>query len=149
MAGDPMRIGLPCDGTAPVTARRRLAALLDQGWPLGDAMLVASELVTNALRHSGCRSGDRLVVTVIRQREQVRIEVRDPGRSGGVAQVARRPPCEGGLGLRIVEQLAVRWGARRDEHGYEVWAELPVSGWPAERAGRSAGSRAPARGHGR
>lgn len=121
-----MRIALPCDSLAPVVARRHLATLPSLGWLLGDAMLVATELVTNAVRHSSCHRGDVLVVSVSRDSAHVRVAVHDPGRSGDAARIARRPAHDGGLGLRIVEQLAVRWGSQRDDDGYEVWADLPL-----------------------
>jgi hypothetical protein len=54
------------------------------------------------------------------------ISVRDPGFSGETAQPDRSEPSEvGGWGLRIVEQLAQRWGTERPD-GYRVWAELAV-----------------------
>jgi len=117
---------VPCDNLAPVTVRRRLAALADLGWVLGDAMLVASELVTNALRHSMCAEQDHLVVTVDEEADHVRICVRDPGTSGGTARIIAENDRFGGLGLRVVEQLATHWGSNHGPDGYEVWAQLPL-----------------------
>ena len=53
----------------------------------------------------------------------LRIEVRDPGRDGDVAQ---RDPGQrgGGYGLYLVEKLAKRWGVDRRD-GTAVWCELP------------------------
>jgi serine/threonine-protein kinase RsbW len=93
---------------------------------LGDAMLVASELVTNAVLHSLCTEEDELVVSVARVDDFVRLSVRDPGLSGQTAKISGDPRWFGGLGLRIVEQLAARWGSQRHAEGYEVWAELPL-----------------------
>lgn len=126
MAADMERITVRCDHLAPVVVRRRLAELPDLGWVLGDAMLVATELVTNAVRHSSCREEEELLVSVQRETSHVRVAVRDPGRSGGTARIAEEGGLFGGLGLKIVAQLATRWGSERDTAGYEVWAELPL-----------------------
>ena len=126
MAGEVARISVACDSMAPVQVRRRLEAIPDLGWVLGDAMLVATELVTNAVRHSMCREGDALTVSVYQDAEHVRICVRDPGTSGGTARIAEENDWFGGLGLRIVEQLATHWGSNREADGYEVWAQLPL-----------------------
>jgi hypothetical protein len=104
--------------------REALENFTELGWILGDVMLVASELVTNAVLHSGSIGDDHLDVEIHLGAEQISIAVCDPGRSGEVASV--RPAGEfafGGWGLQIVEQLASRWGTRRTR-GYEVWAEL-------------------------
>lgn len=126
MAGEVARIRVDCDSLAPVQVRRRLAAIPDLGWVLGDAMLVATELVTNAVRHSMCRDGDTLTVSVHKDADHVRICVRDPGTSGGTARIVEENDWFGGLGLRIVEQLATHWGSNREPDGYEVWAQLPL-----------------------
>lgn len=115
-----------CDELAPVRARRRLAELPDLGWALGDAMLVVSELVTNAVRHSLCSEADELAISVERLDDSLRVSVRDPGVSGRMARIAEEPRWFGGVGLRIVQQLTARWGSRRHADGYEVWAELPL-----------------------
>jgi serine/threonine-protein kinase RsbW len=125
MSGEIQRLTVPCDSLAPVAVRRHLATLPDLGWVLGDAMLVATELVTNALRHSMCNEEDRLLVSVSRGADHVRICVTDPGTSGGTARIVEENDWFGGLGLRIVEQLATHWGSNRGPGGYEVWAQLP------------------------
>lgn len=126
MAREAELITTSCDHLAPVQVRRRLAELSGLGWLLGEAMLVATELVTNAVRHSGCRPEDQLVVTVARRDGRVRVSVRDPGKSGRCARISDRPGSSGGLGLKIVDQLATEWGSQRNSDTYEVWAELPV-----------------------
>lgn len=117
-----------CDLGAPSEVRGAVGRLDGMGWMLGDAMLIASELVTNALRHSGCDERDLLHVELSQTPERLLISVRDPGASGKTAQ-ARRPVDigDGGIGLWLVEQLSGRWGAERNG-GYRVWAELPLTG---------------------
>jgi Histidine kinase-like ATPase domain len=125
MAGEVARFEVPCDRSAPVLVRRRLAEIPDLGWMLGDAMLVATELVTNAVRHSMCGLDDGLLVSVRAGPDHVHICVRDPGISGGTARILEETDF-GGLGLRIIEQLATHWGSNRESDGYEVWAQLPL-----------------------
>jgi serine/threonine-protein kinase RsbW len=126
MAGDPLRMCVRCDELAPAAVRDSMTSLSDLGWVLGDAMLVASELVTNAVRHSRCTEEEFLRVLITRD-GRLRIAVLDPGRSGRKAEIAERPVELGGLGLKVVEALATEWGAERHGEGYTVWAELDLS----------------------
>jgi anti-sigma regulatory factor (Ser/Thr protein kinase) len=126
-----LELGLPCDDRAPSAVRQALSDGADQSWAMGDAMLVASELVTNAVRHSGCGEHDQIQVSVKLRDEHLVIDVRDPGLSNRDAEV--RAGAElGGFGLQIVDQLAVRWGSER-EFGYRVWAEVPLPTGPLDR----------------
>ena len=100
-----------------------MAELPELGGVRDDAILVASELVTNAIVHSLCTEDDLLDVRVAGD-GGVRISVVDPGASGLSAQIADRPPQLGGMGLKVVENLARQWGSERRPDGYEVWAEL-------------------------
>lgn len=88
-------------------------------------MLVASELVTNAVLHSGCKDNHAIQVSVGIREDRLVITVLDPGLSDEDARV-REDPTFGGFGLRIVDQLADKWGAERT-HGYCVWAEVALS----------------------
>jgi anti-sigma regulatory factor (Ser/Thr protein kinase) len=115
-----------CDEFAPGAVRHALAQLSELGWMIGDAMLVASELVTNAVVHSMCGEGERLRVAMYQGEAHLRISVVDPGASGKTATVAEDPGAWGGLGLLVVDQLAARWGSKHRADGYEVWAELAL-----------------------
>ena len=126
MAIDPLRMCVRCDEFAPVAVRKAMTGLSDLGWVLGDAMLVASELVTNAVRHSHCTEHEFLNVCITRD-GRLRITVLDPGGSGRDAQIVDRPVELGGLGLKVVEQLATTWGTERRDDGYRVWAELELA----------------------
>jgi hypothetical protein len=120
-----VNLELPCDRQAPAAVR---GAIHDRAgetdWMLGDAILVASELVTNAVLHSGCAEDESIQVRVGVQPQRLLISVRDPGDSGHDARV-RLSPAVGGWGLRIVEALTERWGTDRGK-GYRVWAELAL-----------------------
>lgn len=127
-----------CDASAPATVRHALADSGDIGWILGDVMLVASELVTNAVRHSGARDGDVLKIEVHFGPDRVRLAVCDPGASQTLARPGPGGMPFGGLGLRLVSELAEHWGAERRPSGRQlVWAEIatPGPGDPAAGAG--------------
>jgi anti-sigma regulatory factor (Ser/Thr protein kinase) len=95
---------------------------------IGDVMLIASELVTNAVLYSGCNEEDEIELRLERTDGHLRLSVLDPGRSTQSARVAvDEQRASGGLGLFVVEQLASRWGADRSER-YRVWAEVPLRG---------------------
>jgi len=122
------RASLAADPRSVSTARRLLAQILDatgvRGEPRSHALLVTSELVTNAISH-GSRAGDEIAVEFAVQPRRVRICVRDPIRRGSSTLVAlspdeRRPA---GRGLQIVEQLA-DWSERVVDGRREVRAEL-------------------------
>jgi anti-sigma regulatory factor (Ser/Thr protein kinase) len=92
------------------------------------AVLLASELVTNSVRHSGAAAAESIVVRVGITATTIRLEVDDPG--DGLGIVLREPDTEagGGFGLNLVAMLSERWG--RDHvpgGGTRVWAELAWS----------------------
>ena len=121
---------VPCNLHAAVTVRDALADVHDGAWSLDDGRLVASELVGNAVRHSGCLDEHQLRVAVRLRNERLLISVHDPGLSGLAAQPAGEDSlAPGGWGLRIVEQLTEAWGAERPD-GYRVWAELATHATP-------------------
>lgn len=93
---------------------------------MGDALLVASELVTDAVRHSGCREHHQIEIRLdLREAEHLVIDVRDPGLTSQRAEL-RDSSIHGGFGLQLVDQLAVSWGSeRRDD--YRVWADVALS----------------------
>ncbi|MFH8370035.1 ATP-binding protein [Streptomyces sp. NPDC018031] len=125
------RFQLPAHGASVAVARRRVRSHLP-AWGFGDdvrdaAELVMSELVTNALVHTG---SDR-ILCVIRADEQdgraVYVEVADQG-GGPVGPSAREAGSddESGRGLMLVRALADAWGDRpaAGGHGRVVWAQL-------------------------
>jgi anti-sigma regulatory factor (Ser/Thr protein kinase) len=123
---DLISLELPCDEHAPVIVRDALAEIHDGGWSLDDGRLVASELVGNAVRHSGCQLHHRLRIRVSRYEGRLRISVHDPGLSGQAAYPGDGDAAQpGGWGLRIIAQLSEAWGTERP-NGYRVWADLPA-----------------------
>jgi anti-sigma regulatory factor (Ser/Thr protein kinase) len=110
-----LRLRLAPDIHAPATARRALREL-----PLGerenDVLLLASELVTNAVLHAGLSPDQPIELEAACDRDRARVEVRDRG--GGFARFP-----EAGNGLRIVAGATDRWGVAQDE-ATRVWFEL-------------------------
>jgi anti-sigma regulatory factor (Ser/Thr protein kinase) len=126
MAQDLVSLTVRCDALAPRLVREAVAELPNMDGVLCDAMLVASELVTNAVRHSSCTEDEFLIVRITRD-GWLRISVFDPGRSGQGAEIATRPIELGGMGLKVVEEVAWSWGTERRADGYKVWAELELA----------------------
>lgn len=111
-------------------ARRAVAATL-RTWGVGvDRMameLVASELITNAVRHGRGAVGVALSVADSR----LRIEVHDEG-GGEPTRRAVAPddvPAGGGWGLNFVDELVDDWGTDTDG-GTTVWVETAVTDRP-------------------
>lgn len=106
------RFSLPANSAAPRAARRRIEALDGLAAPLvGDARLVLSELVSNAVRHAAPPDGAAIDVVLRREQDALVIEVDDHGAFSCSAAHAPRASRAGGFGLRIVERLCERWHA--------------------------------------
>ncbi|MEU6712451.1 ATP-binding protein [Nonomuraea sp. NPDC046802] len=80
-----------------------------------DAVLAASELVTNALRHSDARPYDLIGLTVTATEGMVYVEVRDPGSVISAPHIRQEPGAVDGRGLLIIREISQDWGTR--EHG--------------------------------
>jgi anti-sigma regulatory factor (Ser/Thr protein kinase) len=107
-ADDVLCLEVPCDVHAPRMVRKKLAAVYDGGWALEDGLLVASELVSSAVRHSGRGGEHRLRVHVRRRDGNLIISVHDPGLSRDFAEPVESETSDpGGRGLQIIEQLSV------------------------------------------
>jgi anti-sigma regulatory factor (Ser/Thr protein kinase) len=88
-------------------------------------LLLASELVANALEHSSAGSDVPIDVAVDVEGDVLRASVSDGG--SGFAPCVRQPlGYQRGYGLFLVDQSASRWGVREDG-GTCVWFELALS----------------------
>jgi anti-sigma regulatory factor (Ser/Thr protein kinase) len=124
-----LELSMAPTAAAPGHARAALAAWLarerrgEAGF-VEVAVLLVSELVTNAVRHG--TSGDGTVLLTAQAAPQgVRIAVQDGGKNGDVRRrTDRREDDPGGFGLELVATLASAWGVERDERGTTVWLEL-------------------------
>jgi anti-sigma regulatory factor (Ser/Thr protein kinase) len=105
-------------------ARLFVGDVLD-GCPVADdAVLLASELVTNAIAHTASGTGGKVIVIVYRADTRVRVEVHD----GGSDRVPVVHPVgearESGFGLGLVELVADRWGHCGGRRSRVVWFML-------------------------
>lgn len=121
-----LHLRLPCEPSAPHEARRALAELSELAPVADDVLLVASELTTNAIRHSGAPPGSQIELRAALVTDAVVIEVIDEGRSTSVPEPRMSDSgTPGGFGLPVVAAIARRWGSER-RNGTRVWAELAL-----------------------
>jgi len=117
--------------TAPALVRQ----ILGENHPsVGDATLIVSELVSNAVAHtrSGQPGGTVTVdVEMSAQPPAVCIRVEDAGGSAVPVLAAAAPGNEHGRGLRIVAALAAEWGTEHSETGSATWCRLTEGENPA------------------
>jgi sigma-B regulation protein RsbU (phosphoserine phosphatase) len=115
---------LPADGRSAARARRIIEAAVgaaDLGAYVDEALLLVTELVTNAVVHAGTiveldvETGD----------DHLRVEVTDQS-PGSLPAISLAPieTREGGRGLFLIEALATEWGTRHFGHGKSVWFVL-------------------------
>lgn len=108
--------------SAAITRRLARSVLLLWALPqLGETVeQLVSELVGNAVRHTGART---FGLRMQRRRGWVRVEVRDPSRA-----LPCLLPVSGldtnGRGLTLVNKLADRWGVDLLPFGKSTWFEL-------------------------
>ncbi|MFE2430715.1 ATP-binding protein [Streptomyces sp. NPDC059373] len=105
---------------------RRLALSVLKVWALPQlnevVELLVSELVGNAVRHTGARTfGLRL----LRRRGWIRVEVRDPSRALPCLMPVRELDVSG-RGLFLIDKLADRWGVDLLPRGKTTWFEMRV-----------------------
>lgn len=93
---------------------------------IDDAILLTSELVTNAVRHAGLDDQDKIEVTVSVDSRILRITVRDRGAGFDPEAVVRQPSDEGGWGLDLLRRLSSRWSVDRGSAGTVVWFEIDI-----------------------
>jgi anti-sigma regulatory factor (Ser/Thr protein kinase) len=109
--------------------REQLFAWRQAGDLCTDAVLLISELATNAVLHA--RGGRMLCGVELLTDARLRVEVHDEcgDRDQGELGLPRRSPAahaENGRGLLLVQQIADAWGVTRSTRttGNAVWAAL-------------------------
>ncbi|ARX86885.1 regulatory protein [Streptomyces alboflavus] len=133
-------------GRSVATARSFVRDTL-QGWGFSDivddAVVLTSELVTNAVVHAGTAAD----VLCLRTEDAVRIEVSDhypereiPLQSSPATMGS--PDREGGRGLQLCAALATRWGVDYTSTHKQVWFQLDLPDRPV--GTRAAGPALPA-----
>jgi len=121
---------LPCGPASVAVARHRLttdmlAAGIMEG-SVGDAVLVLSELLSNAIRHARPLPGASLQVAWVMDADRIEVAVSDGGGATRPQPAHASLSSLGGRGLGIVEHLSRTWGVRDDDAGFTVWAILPA-----------------------
>lgn len=125
-------------GRARRWARSRLAGSgVRDDEPLAETLiLLISELVTNAVVHTGCPAVLRMLFGSTDSPDSPD----SPGGAGTVrvevADASCRPPQQrhargedtGGRGLELVDGLADRWGWQPEGAGKRIWCEVDRSG---------------------
>jgi anti-sigma regulatory factor (Ser/Thr protein kinase) len=127
----PSRVTRSYELADDVSSPRRARALVRDAcsdWDLktiaGEATLVASEMVTNAVQHA--RTSCRLRIAV--DDRGLHLAVRDlrPGRIPPLRPLGDVGAAGGG-GLHLVALMSRRWGVTPHTDGKTVWTVLPVS----------------------
>lgn len=120
-------------GDARAFTKRELAAWGSPRDLIESGMLVASELVTNAVKAAALLGGGSLRIGLRRMSgRRVRIGVWDrlaatiphPADHPAPAPGSQDEPSESGHGLRLVAAIAEAWGVSYHSSGTEVWAQL-------------------------
>ena len=114
----------PAPGAAGLA--RDLIDVASEAWNFPDlrhpGRLVISELVANAVQHTGTP----MAVTVWRRQSGLHLSVRDgsPRLPGQPATTPAPSRGSGGQGLLLVDTLASSWGAMSTRDGKMVWATI-------------------------
>ena len=122
------RLSVPSEPSSAAVVRRCITDDLgSSGIPLGlvdDAVLIATELLSNALRHAQSLADGDLVVAWELDAKSLRISVVDGG--GPHHPHVRKVDAHAtsGRGLAIVESLATEWGVEQSGRATSVWATL-------------------------
>ncbi|WP_425472004.1 ATP-binding protein [Streptomyces piniterrae] len=130
LVADPVldEVRLPSRPQSAGIARRLTGAVLLKQWSLSPqlaehAVLLVSELVGNAVRHTGARC---FGLRMLRRRGWIRIEVRDPSR-GLPCLMPVQEMDTSGRGLFLVDKLSDRWGVDLLPRGKTTWFEMRVT----------------------
>jgi anti-sigma regulatory factor (Ser/Thr protein kinase) len=97
------------------------------------AVLLTSELMTNAVRHE---PGGAVTLVIARSCDQLRVEVHDTARAWPVLADARAT-SETGRGLLLVAKMSAGWGVCRTLTGKAVYFVLAFQPEGAERSADS------------
>jgi anti-sigma regulatory factor (Ser/Thr protein kinase) len=120
-----IRKDLPASYHAPSIARRALDGWLSdvvEERTAEDVRVAATEVVANAVRHGGLQKDDTIILCGS-VGDVVKISVKQPSPVVGAEVQPQADLPEGGLGLRIVDKVATRWGVNQGPPGV-VWFEV-------------------------
>jgi sigma-B regulation protein RsbU (phosphoserine phosphatase) len=118
---------LPAELRSPGAARSVVRAVATEGEltdVLDEALLLTTELVTNAVVHAATR----VTVEVISDAAGLTVTVLDEAAGPLLLLSSDRPDDERGRGLLLVEGMAQRWGTVHHPGGKGVWFHLARPG---------------------
>lgn len=115
---------LPREALAGRVARRAVHEVLGDApiTPVRDALLLTSELVTNAIRHT--TGGVTLTTHFWPTESRLRVEVADESDRVPHLPARAHAAAEGGRGLRLVDDLSASWGSQIVAGGKCMWFEV-------------------------
>jgi len=118
-------VQLPNRVSAPAAARQALGDLESRMPPevFQDMILLANELVTNSIRHSGIAPEASVGIKVALSGTAVRVEVADEGCGFDAEGKKPHPDQTSGWGLHLIKELADRWGNESGDRCV-VWFEI-------------------------
>jgi len=124
--------------------RQWLASLLPDCPARDDVNSIATELASNAIRHTASGQGGSFAVGVTLHKKIIRVAVADGG-SPGTPRIVNDPEGEHGRGLLLVRGLATRIGMCGSHQSRVVWADVhwedaAAAAPPRASSGSAAGS---------
>ncbi len=115
---------LPVGPDSPARARTIVRDAVPSAEHSGTATLLTSEVVTNAVRHSGLTPDMTIGFSVEVEAGTVRVRVSDDG--PGFEKPSNPVASDDhGFGLAMLDRLADRWGVTHDGSN-EVWFEIDL-----------------------
>jgi serine/threonine-protein kinase RsbW len=90
-----------------------------------DAMLVISELVSNAVKHAAPLQGGSVRVSCSIDDDSLRLEITDGGAVTRPNPAVATVFALGGRGLDIVRTICREWGVVQEDNSVTVWADVP------------------------
>lgn len=124
-------LDLPAEARSVATARHQVGALLHAAGftEIDEVLLLLSELVSNAVRHSDSARlpGGEVTVAVSTTDDLIHVDVID---AGSPTPLPLESPAhvdelsENGRGLWLVSELSASWGCKEEAQARVVWFEL-------------------------
>ena len=106
--------------------RQRIRKVLGDVDGVDDVVVVASELASNAIRHSRSgQPGGSFVLQIVEFTDVWHVRVEDQGGTRGFGTEDTEQGDETGRGLAVVAALSRAWGVMGGSAGRTVWAEIP------------------------
>ncbi len=93
-----------------------------------DALLVLSELVSNAVTHAAPLPNGRIAVGWTVRDDALHIEITDGGSVTRPRASVAALSSGNGRGLDIVRTICRAWGVTEGERSVTVWADVPIAG---------------------